>query len=140
MSNYSRLFYHFVWTTKNREPLITDDIEKVLFHCISANIRKLNGVCHQIGLVQNHIHLAVSVPPVISLAYFVKSIKGNSAHLINKTFLNQYFNWQNGYGVMSFDEKLLPVVKRYIANQKQHHKNNTLIDILEKADEQYKDN
>ncbi len=134
MSNFNRLFYHFIWTTKNREFLIDDEIEKILFRCIPTKIKRLNGICHQIGITQDHIHLAASVPPVISLSYFVKSIKGNSSHLINNTFLNQYFNWQKGYGVISFDEKLLPTVKKYIANQKQHHKDNDLNALLEQAD------
>lgn len=133
MSNYNRLFYHFVWTTKNRESLITEEIEKTLERCILTKIQKLNSICHQIGMTQDHIHLAASVSPVISLSYFVKSIKGNSAHLINNSFLNQYFSWQNGYGVISFDEKKLPIIKKYIANQKQHHRNTNLINTLEKT-------
>ena len=116
MSNFNQLFYHFIWTTKNRELMINNEIEKILFRCIPAEIRRMNSVCHQIGMTQDHIHLAASVPLVIILSYFVKSIKGNSSHLINNTFLNQYFNWQGGYGVISFNEKLLPAVKKYIAN------------------------
>ena len=36
---YWRLFYHFVWTTKNREPLLTPDIEpSVLAHDVAGGL------------------------------------------------------------------------------------------------------
>ena len=134
MSNFNRLFYHFVWATKDREPLINEKIEKTLFYCISEKVGGLNSICHQIGMTEDHIHLAVTVPPVISLASFVKNIKGNSTFLVNNSVSDQHFSWQGGYGVVSFNEKLLPIIKKYIKNQKQHHKNDTLIEILEKTE------
>ena len=131
MSNYNRLFYHFIWTTKNREFLINQEIEKILCRCIAVKISDLGGICHELGMTQDHIHLVATVPPAISLSCFMKNVKGNSTHLINNLFLNQYFGWQEGYGAVSFNEELLFKIKNYVINQKEHHKNNTLIEKLE---------
>lgn len=135
MHNFYQLYYHFVWGTKNKEPLITADIEKLLINYIPAKAKKLNCIHHQVGMVDNHIHLAATVPPNISLSSFIQEIKGGSTHLINQSILDldYRFQWQNGYGVISFSKKTLPVIKKYIAQQKQHHQDNTLIEVLEET-------
>jgi len=136
MHNYSQLFYHFIWSTKNREFLITQEVEDILLHYIPIKIEKMSGIYYRAGMAKNHIHLIATVPPSISLSSFVQEIKGGSAHLINKSILNGYFNWQGGYGVISFNKKLLPSIKNYVANQKQHHQNDNLINVLEKTSDE----
>ena len=123
MHNFYQLYYHFIWGTKNREPLITADIEKLLIDYIPAKAKKLNCICYQVGMVDDHIHLAVTVPPSINLSSFIQEIKGGSAYLVNQSILDldYQFQWQNGYGVISFSQKTLPVIKKYITQQRQHH-------------------
>jgi len=44
MSNaYYRLFYHFVWATKNRKPIITPQIECILKEFMPGKIGELGG-------------------------------------------------------------------------------------------------
>lgn len=35
----------------------------------------------------------------------------------------QYFRWQAGYGAFSIGQSAVEDVRRYIANQKEHHRN-----------------
>jgi len=135
MHNFYQLHYHFVWATKDRRPLIITDIEKLLFSYIPVKISKLNCIYHQIGMVDSYIHLAANVSPSMSLSNFIQKIKGGSAHLINQSILglDYQFQWQSGFGVVSFDKESLPNIKKYITKQKQHHKDNTLIETLEKT-------
>jgi putative transposase len=42
------------------------------------------------------------------------------------------FHWQDEYGVLSFGEKNLPAVVRYIQNQKHHHADGTLNEAMER--------
>ena len=35
------------------------------------------------------------------------------------------FHWQDGYGAFSVGEREIPEVKRYLANQKEHHRKRT---------------
>jgi putative transposase len=73
----------------------------------------------------DHVHLAVSVPPSLSVSTFVSRIKGSSSHLIRhaEQGANPDFSWQAEYGVLSFGDKQLPDVIRYIEDQPSRHAN-----------------
>jgi putative transposase len=132
---YWKLYYHFVWSTKGRLPLILPAFEDDLYRVIAAKVIKMDGSVHAIGGVEDHIHLAVSVPPKLALARFVGEVKGNSSHFVNQVIKPDFeFYWQDEYGVLSFGEKNLPAVVRYIHNQKQHHADGTLIVAMERLD------
>lgn len=133
MSNvYHKLYYHIVWGTKNKEPTITPTIEKLIKNYIPKKIIEHNGISLTFNNVEDHIHLLCSIAPKISISDFINKIKGSSSRYINIIQNDKYFYWQNGYGILSLSERGIPFVKKYIINQKQHHKNNSLIEILEK--------
>jgi len=135
--SYYRLFYHFVWGTKNREPSILPEFESELHSIIAAKAIELGGIVHAVGGVKEHVHLAVTVPPKISLSRFIGEVKGNSSHAINHAvFPHHNFYWQNEYGVLSFGEKNLASVVNYIRNQKEHHAQGTLIKAMELVEEE----
>ena len=56
---YSKLYYHFVWGTKNRLSLIDPALESELYRVIAAKVQKLEGFIHAVGGMQDHVHLAV---------------------------------------------------------------------------------
>lgn len=131
MHNYYKLFYHLIWTTKNREQMITEEVKNILIDYLPMKIKYLNGECHSIGVSDNHIHLIVTIPVNISISSFIKRIKGSSARSVNYSIPSVYFGWQKGYGIISFHQKLLPYMIKYADNQKQHHKISNLVNKLE---------
>jgi len=129
---YWKLYYHFIWGTKNRLPLIDSTIEDELYRAIAAKAKNMDGFVHAIGGIEDHVHLAVSVPPKVAPAKFIGDVKGNSSHYINYVVKPDFeFHWQDEYGLLSFGEKNLSGVIRYIHNQKQHHADRTLIVAME---------
>ncbi len=133
---YSKLYYHFIWSTKNRLPLIDSVIQPELYRAIAAKAQDIGGFVHAIGGIEDHAHLAVSVPPKVAPAKFVGDVKGNSSHFINHVIKPDFeFHWQDEYGVLSFGEKNLSSVVGYIHHQKQHHADGTLIAAMEQMDE-----
>ncbi len=118
-----RLFYHIVWATKGRAPLIDEAIEPVIRHSIQTTSRVENAKLHAVGMMPDHIHVAASVPPGIALSQFVGRLKGASTHAVNALTSpdDAAFAWQAEYGVFSFTEKNLPDVVTYIENQRQRH-------------------
>lgn len=126
-----RTYYHLVWATRNREPLITETIELELYGYIQTKAKSLNCPVHAIGGTVDHIHLIVSIPPNRAVADFVMRIKGSSSHHLNHTYPNQTFAWQWEYGVFSLGAKQLQSAIAYVQRQKQHHANQTLIAVLE---------
>ncbi|MBK8615542.1 MAG: IS200/IS605 family transposase [Anaerolineales bacterium] len=133
---YSKLYYHFIWSTKDRQPFIDLVIEPEIYRAITAKAQDMEGFVHAIGGVEDHVHLAVSIPPKIAPAKFIGEVKGNSSHFVNHVLKPDFeFYWQEEYGVLSFGEKNLSAVVRYIQNQKQHHADGTLIAEMERMDE-----
>jgi REP-associated tyrosine transposase len=123
---YWRLFYHIVWGTKNRLELIDPAWEKDLHGYIWGKATALECLPHAIGGISDHIHVAISIPPKLSVATLIGQLKGVSSHHVNKTYADGPFMWQTEYGVFSFSEKALPSIVNYINNQKQHHAESTL--------------
>jgi putative transposase len=80
---YWKLHYHFVWDTKNRLPLIDSIVGPELYRAIAAKAQALGGFVHAIGGMEDHAHLAVSIPPKHAPAKFIGDVKGNSSHYVN---------------------------------------------------------
>jgi putative transposase len=130
-----RLYYHLIWGTKNRESLINNQREARLYPYIVSKADSLNCMIHAIDGTANHIHIIVSIPPKLSIAEFVKRIKGSSSHYLNQNFTDlPQFAWQEGYGVFSLGAKQLDTAIAYVQNQKIHHQEGTAIAILEQTD------
>ena len=55
-----RCYYHLVWTTRNREPLIQPDIEKRLYAYIVCKAAELDVYVYAINGCSDHVHLIVS--------------------------------------------------------------------------------
>ena len=131
-----RTYYHLIWATKERHPLITPERETDLYKYIVDKSDALNCIIHAIGGVEDHIHLVASIPPSLSIADFVKNIKGSSAHFLNKSSRlsanSISFSWQRGYGLLSLGSKQLEQAVNYVKNQKNHHSQGTAIASLEK--------
>lgn len=130
---YWRLFYHVVWATKLRQPLITPAIRLPLYNYLAAQANARSIVCHAVGGIEDHVHLALSIPPKLAVSQVIRELKGSSAHYINHTFIDHSpFYWQAEYGVLSFGERNLPRVIGYIQRQPEHHQRGDLIHALER--------
>jgi putative transposase len=132
---YWRLNYHLIWTTKNRELLIGSEEEAVIRRSFELTFANLDAIPHAVGLMPEHVHVAVSVPPKISPSELVQRLKGASSRELNKREGRSLstFAWQGEYGVHSFGEQALPTIIDYVLNQAAHHANETLWPGLERT-------
>lgn len=130
---YWRLFYHFVWTTKQVEPLIGPGFEQDLHKAIAAKVSALGGTAHAVGGMADHIHLVASVPPKLALSSFIGQVKGATSHFVNHVICPGYaFAWQEEYGVLTVSERALDKVVRYALDQRTHHRQGSLLAPLER--------
>ncbi len=133
---YWRLFYHLVWTTKNRQPLLTPDLEPMVYGLLRSKAAGLEAIVLALNGVADHVHMVVSVPPKVSLATFIGQVKGVASARVNQSGQCAVpFYWQEEYGAFSFDGKRLPNYVAYVNNQKQHHRAGTTIPVLERVEE-----
>ncbi len=132
---YWKCYYHVVWATKYRQPMIISTYEPVIFAAIREQSQQLACSVLAINGVSDHIHVAVTIPPSLAVAKWVGSVKGASARAVNMGFnRDERFHWQEGYGVMSFGETALEIVKTYIDGQKERHANGELNTYLERIE------
>jgi putative transposase len=129
---YFRLFYHIIWTTKQRLPLITETNSKAIYGQIVTKTEQLGGILHAVDCMEDHVHLVVTIPPTKSLAMFVGQIKGVSSYVAaNLPDADPAFAWQSEYGILSISESHLPYVVDYVKQQQKHHTLKTLDQRLE---------
>ncbi len=73
-------------------------------------------------------------------------LKGESSYWINKNGLSKFkFAWQDEYFVVSVNPDGLASVRRYIANQEEHHRRTTFKDefdnfLIRAGFQKFKDN
>ena len=128
---YWRTYYHLVWSTHNRLPLIHPEYEPILYQYLTQKSQSLGAPCYAIGGMPDHIHLIVSIPPKHSIAQFVKSLKGASARHLNQSIATERFGWQREYGVFTLGSKQLEIAVNYVNHQKHHHTHHTTFKSLE---------
>jgi putative transposase len=78
-STYTNLLYHVVFSTKQRIPLITADLQEELYKYIGGIIRAEGGVQLEIGGTNDHVHILTKFKPAISVSEMLAKIKANSS-------------------------------------------------------------
>ena len=133
---YWQLFYHIVWSTKNREPLLTPDLEPTVYELVRRKASGLEATVFAINGTTDHVHMVVAIPPKVAVAKFVGQVKAVASTRVNQSHsVLQPFAWQDEYGVFSFDKKRLPHYVGYVERQKEHHALGTTIPVLERLHE-----
>lgn len=130
---YWRFFYHIVWATKERQPLIQSDFAPALHGRIANKARQLGAIVHAVGGTEDHVHVAVSILPGIALSEFIGQLKGSSSHFASHELgASASFAWQTDYGVISVSSRQVRSVVQYIKDQTRHHDQNTAIPQMER--------
>ena len=125
----SAVYIHLVFSTKNREPFLRDEQMRASLHAELGGIsKKLECPPIITGGMEDHIHLLARFGRSITQAEWVKELKRVSNQWLKEQFHLSAFEWQAGYADFSVSESNLDQVKRYIMNQKEHHKKRTFQD------------
>src|SRR5688500_9341980 len=115
---FTNLLYHLVFSTKERRPLISDDIRERLYEYMGGIIRGEAGCLFEIGGVPDHVHLLARFKSDVSVAEMIKRIKAKSSKWLNEQPGRPVrFQWQAGYGAFSVSESKASAVRTYIQRQ-----------------------
>jgi putative transposase len=115
--------FHCTWSTKERRPLITANLEKRLWPYLGGIARDNHFKALAIGGVADHVHVLLSLPGTIAVAKAVQLIKGGSSKWVHDEFREyQDFAWQEGYGAFTIGVSQIDRTIQYIDNQKAHHR------------------
>ena len=86
---------------------------------------------HQLGGVEDHIHILTSIHSTVCLADLIRDLKTSSTSWIrqNKVF-RDFPGWQNEYGAFTKSHSDRDGVTAYIRNQAEHHRTESFVDEL----------
>jgi len=114
---YASNFVHCIFSTKDRRPLIDATRTSELYAYLGGIARSEGFSLVAAGGTANHLHLLFILPASHSLAHSIQKLKGSSSRWMGSGFF-----WQEGYGAFSVSPSQVPVVRKYIQNQEQHHR------------------
>jgi putative transposase len=105
---------------------------------IRATGQEHHALVHAVGIMPDHVHVVISIPPSIAVSTLIGRLKGSSSHLLNNRGPmtdGVPFAWQGEYGVLSFHEKDLAGVMDYVNNQPARHAAGRLSTTMESLGE-----
>jgi putative transposase len=135
---YWRLYYHAVWATKNREPLIDDAMISHIVQAIEQTVRDPGVTIFAVGVMPEHIHVFAQIPPSLTVASVIGRWKGASSHAANEHRRHAFTKlaWQSGYGVLSVSQSGFEPVLAYVQTQRERHTSRELHGVLERTDDE----
>jgi REP element-mobilizing transposase RayT len=120
------LSVHIVFSTKERRPWVSKDLQARLWAYQSRILQNLE--CHSItiGGVEDHVHVACHLSKKVAPIKVLEILKKDSSKFI-KTLRNDLtaFHWQDGYGLFSVSPSHEEALRQYIGDQEEHHKKET---------------
>ena len=140
--SYVSNLIHYVFSTKNRNKIISTELEERLYPYMGGVARKNKMKALAINGIDDHIHLLLSLPSTLAIAKAIQLIKGASSAWVHNT-ISKYkdFEWQEGYGAFSISISQADSTIAYIKNQKEHHRRLTFqeeyLAVLKKHDIEY---
>jgi REP element-mobilizing transposase RayT len=79
-----------------------------------------------INSVEDHVHILFELGRTVAVSAAVEAVKKTSSKWIKTQGAElAHFAWQGGYGAFAVSESLVPAVRDYIANQREHHRKRT---------------
>jgi REP element-mobilizing transposase RayT len=122
---------HLVFSTKNRESVLTESVRSPLCAYAAAVLRGLDSPVLAVSAWRDHIHILFVLSKNYPLSQVVMEVKRATSKWI-KTQGKEFakFHWQSGYGAFSIGQSGVDEVKAYIANQSKHHRVRTFEEEL----------
>ena|SRR6202140_4914928 len=124
--SYSRCWLHLIWTTLDREPMLTKPAAAKASRFLSRYAAE-KGIYMKINYFNaDHVHTLIDLPTSKSIEEIMQLFKGSSSHWINENrLLRGKFGWGRGYGAFSVSHSHVDRVAAYIADQDDHHRKRT---------------
>jgi len=120
---FVKVWIHLIWSTKNREKLISKELKPNLISHIKENAKFKDIYIDSINCVPEHIHILFSLKSEQSISKVAMLIKGESSYWVNKNKISNFkFEWQDEFIAVSVSESQLHKVRAYIKNQEEHHR------------------
>jgi putative transposase len=118
----AKVYLHVVFSTKNRERILTDDVRPQLHSYMGGILNGLGCSPVEINTEPDHAHVMFTMSRTETVADVVGQLKKSSNDWLREqgpAFAEFY--WQAGYAVFSVSQSAVEEVRAYIRNQREHH-------------------
>ena len=94
---FTNLLTHVVFSTKDREPMIVPELKAELYAYLGGLTRELKGKAYGIKGTADHVHMLISLAPVVSMSDALRFLKSNSSGWVHDKWpRRKSFAWQLG--------------------------------------------
>ena len=121
-STHLALHCHVVFSTKNRAPIISAAWRERFHAYLGGVIRNVDAIPEAVGGVNDHVHLLIGFKATHCIADVFRDVKSVSSLWLHDEIKDHDFAWQEGYGAFSVSPSKRAAVKKYIAEQEDHHR------------------
>ena len=127
--SYVRIWIHSVWGTKDRVPILEEEIRFRISQHIVSNASSKGIFIDTIGGSLEHLHCLMLLKADLSISKQMQLIKGESSNWTNKCgLIKSHFGWADEYFASSVSEDNLDRVRLYIQHQEVHHRKKTFLE------------
>lgn len=125
-----RVYVLLTWTTLRRLPLIHHGAAGFLRRLLPDIARRHAARVIEIGIVRNHVHLVLELPPRFDIPRLVQGLKGASARIANRDGVmpRARLQWASGYDLRSLGTRDLRRATAYVRAQSERHPELALAD------------
>ena len=121
---FHQIYYHIVWTTRERHPTITRDVAVFLDRVLRSIASQERALILELGMVTTHVHLLVRAHPMTGIPRLLQRLKGASSALAGKELglpLEHQLRWAQGYTIQTVSRSALDIVAEYVRQQPERH-------------------
>jgi REP element-mobilizing transposase RayT len=120
---YNNLYTHFIFTTLQRLPLISEKHRERIEKYITGIVNNNDSHLYAIYANPEHVHFLVSRSPKLSEENLASIVAESSQQFINQNKLCDHpFAWQQSASAFSVSKSDIDKVCKYILNQPEHHR------------------
>ena len=104
-------------------PLVDEQVAHFLGPFLLAEAKRHGARVMELGIVRDHVHLLLELPPVYDAPRLVQGLKGASARIANRDGHSGRgsLRWEKGYDFRSVGIRQLPGVTAYVRDQELKH-------------------
>ncbi len=120
----ARVVLHVVFSTKNRFPFLQDAALRTRLCAYMAVVLQEIG-CEPILIngVEDHVHILCNLSRTVTIATLVEKAKTPASKWLKEQSAELHnFHWQGGYGTFSVSQSNIDAVRKYVAEQEEHHR------------------
>ncbi len=126
MASFNQTLYQIVFSTKYRNKTLIKNRPQI-FKAMRTICNKHNCVAYAVDGVEDHVHIAISIPPTVMPCVLIQRLKIESNLFIKKSGLCPTFEaWQRRYSIFTYHIDSKDRLVRYVINQERHHRKKSL--------------